>query len=83
MMNALFPESVAADIEAAILSMLRCYSTPSCIIRRLNTVKLCNQLLNTIQIARQAVTSPSFVAKWRDSAKKIFSNWPIVPLNQE
>lgn len=80
-MNFLFPEHVADDIKTAILSILRCYSAASCIIRRLEAIKLCNEMLNMSKVAKEIGASPSFVRKWRDRAKQIFSKWPTTALS--
>lgn len=79
-MNTLFPRQHASDIEATILSMLRCYnSIPYGLQRRLKAILQINKSFNMSAIAKQLDVSCGFVIKWRDRAMQFFSTWPTEP----
>lgn len=75
-MNLLFPIQHASDIEASILSILRCYnSVPYGIQRRLQAILKINKSFNMSAAAKQLNVSCSFISKWRDRALQFFSTW--------
>lgn len=76
-MNTLFPRQHASDITSIILSVLRCYTTPACVLTRLKAILLINNTFNMEKVARELGTSRNFVAKWRDRAQIFFSSWPM------
>jgi hypothetical protein len=75
-MNTLFPAHCADDINTTILSILRCYTTPACILTRLKTILLVNNTYNMSRVAKEVGVSCQFVIKWRDRAQQFFSTWP-------
>ena len=82
LMNILFPSQHASDIEAAILSMLRCYhSVPYGIQYRLKAIMHINKSFNMSAIAQKMGVSCTFIIKWRNRASQFFSTWPTQPMD--
>ena len=75
-MNTLFPTQYASDITKTILSVLRCYTTPACVLLRLKTILLINKTFKISKIAKELRVSCNFVIKWRDRAAVFFAAWP-------
>jgi transposase len=83
-MNTLFTRQHASDIEATILSMLRCYnSIPYGLQRRLKAILKINKSFNMSGVAKRLDVSCGFVIKWRDRAVQFFATWPTEPTDDK